>query len=514
MSITSNYAIYPDKIVNNLAPASNPNVSNVENTGTDVQYFNGNRIQAFVNDGDNPRLSVNYLGKDYHYYFPEGTKDIDVVIEPTITSNGNSDVKIFAVYENSGIIYHRLKFNITGIYSGLITTLSSDKLSAYPNIDINRIGNIAICYSLKGRVFAHAGNVYFMPLIPFEFAKDCKKYIEPDISIGDNGGDGIVSITCLDTSRLEWYFMQSLYIWVSQGGSRNCNNMIYFTSKNRNISNFAKYNNGKFYKPRIAAPFYLPGGFYNSLEFAAVVELSSSYHEIYYATHSAPTWTIDLEEITHYNSSSNVFYQTTSSKPVISYGGDQCHVAFQSNPTFANPPYVPGVQNFQEEIFHIRLTNKPSMFSRVYTLFGKFNNVNFYHDKNQTIPAIAGRHEAEQTNNTAFPAWISEKDDYSTMDYKTSYYDFGYFKKSNPNNIIDDSKLAFNISPNPVRNNINIIFSNSQKYYEVEILNLNGQIVTNYINENNFDVTELESGVYFIRIKTNLEVVTKKFVKL
>ncbi len=70
----------------------------------------------------------------------------------------------------------------------------------------------------------------------------------------------------------------------------------------------------------------------------------------------------------------------------------------------------------------------------------------------------------------------------------------------------------FNIYPNPV--NSQFSFSNSTSVEKISITDVNGRLVEikNH-NLNSIDVSDLESGVYFVEINTNDGVVVKRFVK-
>lgn len=60
----------------------------------------------------------------------------------------------------------------------------------------------------------------------------------------------------------------------------------------------------------------------------------------------------------------------------------------------------------------------------------------------------------------------------------------------------------FTVYPNPVDNTINISFVNSLE--NIEIYNQLGQVVYKTYNETSIDVSELESGIYFLRIEDEL----------
>ncbi len=72
------------------------------------------------------------------------------------------------------------------------------------------------------------------------------------------------------------------------------------------------------------------------------------------------------------------------------------------------------------------------------------------------------------------------------------------------------------ISPNPFQNNITIDFEELQ-FGSVEVLNMYGQVIRQkeFVNKNiiNFNLRDLDSGVYFIKFYTEGEVFTKQIIK-
>jgi uncharacterized repeat protein (TIGR01451 family) len=77
----------------------------------------------------------------------------------------------------------------------------------------------------------------------------------------------------------------------------------------------------------------------------------------------------------------------------------------------------------------------------------------------------------------------------------------------------NDKFNSIKIFPNPALNCI-MIEVNSKA--TIEIFNINGQIIEKIISrsdETEVDLTDLSSGVYIVRVKTDKEIVTKKFIK-
>jgi hypothetical protein len=74
----------------------------------------------------------------------------------------------------------------------------------------------------------------------------------------------------------------------------------------------------------------------------------------------------------------------------------------------------------------------------------------------------------------------------------------------------------FLIFPNPSRSSINISSNFVEKEFEVEILNMNGQVLINdklFGKFNKINISYLERGIYFVRIKSNGKIRHVKIVK-
>lgn len=76
----------------------------------------------------------------------------------------------------------------------------------------------------------------------------------------------------------------------------------------------------------------------------------------------------------------------------------------------------------------------------------------------------------------------------------------------------DYKEFEFTISPNPVKDVLHIY--SDETIGAIEILNSSGKLISNQkLNSNTVDVAYLPSGVYFLRIKTQKGIQTKKFIK-
>ena len=80
---------------------------------------------------------------------------------------------------------------------------------------------------------------------------------------------------------------------------------------------------------------------------------------------------------------------------------------------------------------------------------------------------------------------------------------------------VEELSMSFNIYPNPVNDNLYIETQTQILTQTIEIYDAFGrqQLIANGQQPTAIDVTNLNSGVYFIKIKTNEGVITKRFVK-
>ena len=79
-----------------------------------------------------------------------------------------------------------------------------------------------------------------------------------------------------------------------------------------------------------------------------------------------------------------------------------------------------------------------------------------------------------------------------------------------------DNKTEFTIYPNPSRSNLNITLPNFENNAKVEVYNILGaRVYKSELNKLNtsIDVSKWNSGVYLVRVSSDIETVTKRFVK-
>ena len=60
-----------------------------------------------------------------------------------------------------------------------------------------------------------------------------------------------------------------------------------------------------------------------------------------------------------------------------------------------------------------------------------------------------------------------------------------------------------------------VMIDNTENVQNIEIMNLCGQVVltNNALNTQSVDVSNLQSGIYYISLLTNNEKIVKKFIK-
>ena len=100
---------------------------------------------------------------------------------------------------------------------------------------------------------------------------------------------------------------------------------------------------------------------------------------------------------------------------------------------------------------------------------------------------------------------------------KWSHYAGGEFKVNvvGVHQVVDDCQCVVSIYPNPTSDNVSISVKNTQ-LEELTLTDLNGKILSKYIVSGDFfvlPIKHLNSGLYFITIKTQNATITKQFVK-
>ena len=88
-----------------------------------------------------------------------------------------------------------------------------------------------------------------------------------------------------------------------------------------------------------------------------------------------------------------------------------------------------------------------------------------------------------------------------------------WFENLSPLSIDEYSNEVFSIYPNPTSDILNISLLN-QSIKEVKIINLQGINVKEIITNNQIDVSDLTTGMYFVKIESEENSVIKKMIKL
>ncbi|MCD4746464.1 MAG: T9SS type A sorting domain-containing protein [Bacteroidales bacterium] len=85
------------------------------------------------------------------------------------------------------------------------------------------------------------------------------------------------------------------------------------------------------------------------------------------------------------------------------------------------------------------------------------------------------------------------------------------------NGINDNNKLlSVNVFPNPFNNNLNVLCNNYEEIIEISISDITGKIIyknCNLFSDININVSELSNGLYFMIIKTDMQIISRKIIK-
>jgi hypothetical protein len=84
-------------------------------------------------------------------------------------------------------------------------------------------------------------------------------------------------------------------------------------------------------------------------------------------------------------------------------------------------------------------------------------------------------------------------------------------KINNPTNLNNLSNTTFHLYPNPTTNELNITSNTSIE--KIEIYNLNGVLQSTYLNKNNIDISNFNTGLYFVKVYIDNGISIQKFVK-
>ncbi len=76
-----------------------------------------------------------------------------------------------------------------------------------------------------------------------------------------------------------------------------------------------------------------------------------------------------------------------------------------------------------------------------------------------------------------------------------------------------ENETILRLHPNPTSNKIQITFEKSVNVDTIELYNINGKLVRQFnSNERTFDVQQLKSGIYFLKVESKEGLFTKKVI--
>lgn len=125
-----------------------------------------------------------------------------------------------------------------------------------------------------------------------------------------------------------------------------------------------------------------------------------------------------------------------------------------------------------------------------------------------------------QTQDNGYVATISSNSNVSGEKTENSKGDFDYWlvklTTDNLNNQYFENINSFSIYPNPSHDSFSIINESNNDIESMEIFSISGALVkkvTFYKNLENISVSDLQTGLYLVKIKTDTETQTLKFIK-
>ncbi len=88
---------------------------------------------------------------------------------------------------------------------------------------------------------------------------------------------------------------------------------------------------------------------------------------------------------------------------------------------------------------------------------------------------------------------------------------------SSPTAVTELSLSGFSLYPNPATNTIDVNFTNFQQYLTMQVVDLTGKVQmtvkSNSTEHETIDITALNAGYYWLQIKSNAGIETRRFVK-
>ena len=114
---------------------------------------------------------------------------------------------------------------------------------------------------------------------------------------------------------------------------------------------------------------------------------------------------------------------------------------------------------------------------------------------------------------------FSETEVYNLWSFdKTSNNVLGNIGESGVLSVSNLNKFKLNIFPNPVSDTFTIQLNQNYHNIEVEILSISGKLIRKIKSKNsarqNIDITDLSSGMYFLKVKADSYFSIQKVIKL
>lgn len=169
------------------------------------------------------------------------------------------------------------------------------------------------------------------------------------------------------------------------------------------------------------------------------------------------------------------------------------------------------------------------LFCAISSSLGEFDNAYYCSSYNASVKGIGNRDDAANDVYGVASAGLKQINQISNLNgsdaYKHWERDLPPFSINDgfPIHIWQGTFLGVNISshanfslsifPNPVKNTLNIKFENVN-ISKIEIIDLLGKpVISQQANIESIDVNYLKSGIYFLKLYTDKETITKKFIK-
>ncbi len=236
------------------------------------------------------------------------------------------------------------------------------------------------------------------------------------------------------------------------------------------------------------------------------------------------TLPISVNDISETGGSFEVIFEANSSIEINRNWGN-------SDATCQHGPGMEGRANFEvtydiwtiEEILPVTLKEfkayeKQDHVILLWSTLSEVNNQKFVIEKsfNGISWTDIGSIKGNGSSNSRIDYSFIDEDPSNINYYRLRQIDFnGSFDYSSIIKLRLENKYEFNIYPNPSRQYFNIS-SNSKKLSAVEIISLNGKIMERSENRSQIDVSDLENGVYYLRLldENNQLLTLEKMIKI